>query len=282
MSAAVQDCCTTCPDPQVVQIPGSPGQAGADGTNGQNAFTFTTASFVVPAIGSNVTVSVGSSAWVTLGQNLFVEGAGMFEVISFPSAQAVVLKYLDYTGNTNAGATISAGAQVSPGATEPSLGTPWSIANGGTGATTKTDARSELGIGQDITQKFVDNLAYDVTNAYATITSMSMGLSVSGLYLFQGAITIAFTGVTFAASRDISMRIRDVTNNVTLTDKTIQTGIQTTTTFPAIDYILPVKTGTVVAPITVELQIFMSVVESAGSTVVTDAYFSATPLALGA
>lgn len=139
MSLVGTDCCTPC-TPEVTLVPGSPGVPGADGTNGINAFSFVTASFVVPAINSNVTVSVGTSAWMTVGQNIFIETAGNFEVVSFPTAQSVVLKYLDYTGNTNAGNTITAGAQVSPSGVQAPLSAalPTALTDSTTGTASNT------------------------------------------------------------------------------------------------------------------------------------------------
>jgi hypothetical protein len=100
--------------------PGAPGAAGADGADGSdglNAFTITTEDFVVPAIGANVTITVDDSVWAVPGQNVFVEGAGYFEVVSKPSITTMQLEYLDYEGNTHATDNISAGAQVSPSGT---------------------------------------------------------------------------------------------------------------------------------------------------------------------
>lgn len=117
------NCCQPCPEVQTVNVPGSPGPDGLPGTNGKdgsNAFTFTTADFVVPAIGSPVTILVLDSTWMTVGQNVFVQGAGYFSVTSKPSNLSATLTYLNYTGNTNTGNNIVSGAQVSPGGTEPS------------------------------------------------------------------------------------------------------------------------------------------------------------------
>ena len=64
-------------------LPGPRGPAGADGTdgtNGENGYTTTTAGFNMPAEGANATVPVESSAWASLGQIVYVESAGAFQV----------------------------------------------------------------------------------------------------------------------------------------------------------------------------------------------------------
>lgn len=128
MSAASNGCDCACPDPVITEIPGVEGEAGAagaNGTNGTNAYTVTTANFVVPAQGDPVSTAVGSSAWMTVGQNVYVQGAGYFSVTSKSSALQATLTYLaDYPENTNAGITINSGAQVSPAGSLPALAAP--------------------------------------------------------------------------------------------------------------------------------------------------------------
>lgn len=98
-------CITPSPcSPVVVSIPGPPGAPGQPGSNGQqgvSAFTVTTAAFTMPAELANVTVSVGNSTWAGVGENLFVVGAGTFQVISAPDGVTLTLKNLKSTG-TNA------------------------------------------------------------------------------------------------------------------------------------------------------------------------------------
>lgn len=117
MSEAVtssESCCsTTCEDQATVNVPGPTGDAGTNGTNGINAFTFLTASFEQPAALANVTADVESSEWITVGQPVFVETGGTYEVISKPSATEVVLKNLGYTENAVATTIIPGGAEVS-------------------------------------------------------------------------------------------------------------------------------------------------------------------------
>lgn len=104
---------------QTTNVPGIEGPAGVDGAAGEDgidAFSFTTANFIVPAIGSDVTIPVTSSAWMGIGQVLFIEGQGHFAVVSKPTATSVTATFLGYQGDSTPGATIATGAQVSPGA----------------------------------------------------------------------------------------------------------------------------------------------------------------------
>lgn len=153
MSAAACNPCP-CPTPVVTEVPGSPGTNGAAGTNGKNAFSIVQTNFVVPAISSSVAVTVDDNSWMVIDQFVFVFGAGTFQVTSLAGTTVAQLTYLNYVENTNAGNTISAGAQISPGGSEPdvsgkadsgantditSLGgltTPLSVAQGGTAETT--------------------------------------------------------------------------------------------------------------------------------------------------
>jgi hypothetical protein len=52
------------------------GDVGATGTNGLDSVTTTSASFTVPAVGATVTVNVANASWITLGQMVYVQGAG--------------------------------------------------------------------------------------------------------------------------------------------------------------------------------------------------------------
>jgi len=115
------DCCNQCPDSSSSgsSVPGPQGPAGndgTDGTDGVNAFTLTAASFTQPAVDANTaSILVGDSTWMTVGQVVFVQTGGYYEVISRADATHVVLMNLGYDGNAAPAATINSGAQVSPG-----------------------------------------------------------------------------------------------------------------------------------------------------------------------
>ena len=81
-------CCQPCDsEPVVVNIPGPQGAAGANGTNGTNgidSFTYTTASFFVPALGASVVVSVSNASFLpeSVAGQFFVsvQGCGYLQV----------------------------------------------------------------------------------------------------------------------------------------------------------------------------------------------------------
>lgn len=123
--ASVLDCCNPCGTIQPTQVPGLEGPPGLDGTSGINAFSTTTANFVVPAISGNVVVTLDSSVWMVIGQ-VVIAGAGYanpaaggpahFTVTSIPTATTVELQFLGSVGDVLSGETILAGATVSPSA----------------------------------------------------------------------------------------------------------------------------------------------------------------------
>jgi hypothetical protein len=78
----------SCTTPYVVNIPGPRGAAGANGTNGTNgvdSFTYTTALFLVPALGANVVVQVDNSSFLpeSIQGQFFVsvQGCGYMQVL---------------------------------------------------------------------------------------------------------------------------------------------------------------------------------------------------------
>lgn len=281
--SGLNDCCSPCPTVQTVNVPGAQGEAGADGadgTNGVNAFTTVTADFLVPAIGANVTATVGNSTWMAVGEPIFIEGPANFRVVSIPGPSSVELEFLGLSGDVSPGATISAGDVVTPtGEVGPSIATPVAIADGGTGAATKAAAQAALGLGQTIVEQASDALAYDVTNSYASV-GLTAVATAAGLWLIEARVTVVFTGVTFASSRTLSLRVRNVTAGVTIAETTRATGIHTTATFPAIDYVISWEAATLALNDNLQIQAMLDTVESAGSTVISGASLALVPLAL--
>src|SRR4051794_6209859 len=79
------------------------------------AFTHTAADFIQPGSGVNVFVRVDSTSWIPLGLTVFVQGGGSYTVTGKPSSTQVQLNNTGATGNASPGATIVAGALMSPG-----------------------------------------------------------------------------------------------------------------------------------------------------------------------
>lgn len=130
MSAA-SDCNCACPTPTITEIPGSTGAAGDDGTNGTNGVnaytTLTTLDLTLPAAAGPVVLatSVGSSAWASIGQVIFITDGtdwGHFRVLTKPSTASFTLEWLDYDGDA-AGLSVIAFAtsSVSPSGIQPPL-----------------------------------------------------------------------------------------------------------------------------------------------------------------
>lgn len=155
--AQPQNCCTPCDETVNVAVPGPTGAAGAagtNGTNGINAFTDTTADFTQPAVGANVTISVGTSAWAVVGQDIFVEGGGYYLVISKPTAASITVENLGYDANSAPTTIIASGSHVGPAGEKGATGATGS--SGTTILTTKGDilshdgaAAGRLGVGTD-------------------------------------------------------------------------------------------------------------------------------------
>lgn len=116
-------CNTACDSVETVNVPGAPGvngSAGVNGTNGVSAFTLTTATLTMPAELANVTVAVSNSTWATVGETVFVQGAGFFQVAVVPNNSSLTLKNLEdaansaYASNVAPGTVIAANAIVTP------------------------------------------------------------------------------------------------------------------------------------------------------------------------
>lgn len=120
MSSALPSsgCCDPCTTEVTQGVPGPQGEAGSDGaagTNGQPAYTTLTAGFTMPAVGSDVAIAVVSSAWITIGQVLYIQTAGYFSVQSKADSTHATVRNLGYSGNAAPAALISSANQVGPG-----------------------------------------------------------------------------------------------------------------------------------------------------------------------
>lgn len=119
-----QGCCTpACTEPIIVDIPGTPGTSGNNGTNGADgidAFTFTTASFTVPAELGTVTIAVTNSMWSAIGQVLFIPGAGYYQITALPNSISMTIQNLKdtpnlaYMGNAVPTTVVASNSKVSP------------------------------------------------------------------------------------------------------------------------------------------------------------------------
>src|SRR4029077_4164572 len=90
------------------------GLSGATGSGGagKNAFTNLAANFTQPAVNSTVSINVGTTAWMAVGQGIFVQGGGYYSVASITDLTDAVVTNLGYAGNVTPGATVTSGSTV--------------------------------------------------------------------------------------------------------------------------------------------------------------------------
>lgn len=103
-------CSPTCQPKIPSSTPGAPGK---------NAYTFLAASFTMPAAGNFVTVTVSNAGqfgnrWAVVGQIVFVENAGHFQVEEVIGTNQLQITNIDYAGNATGGSTIASGGYISP------------------------------------------------------------------------------------------------------------------------------------------------------------------------
>jgi len=293
--------CNSCCDDETIVV-NTPGSAGG------NAYTTTTASFVIPAIAATVVVSVGSTAWMAVGQKVFISDGtdvGTFTVQSIGSSVQFTAVFEGYTDDSAVGVTVGSGAAVVPSGAQQAItlplpiadggtgqitaplafaalyaGSQLPIANGGTSGTSKATAIAALGVGQVATVSTLSGLTYDVTNAAAQITGSTLSVPSTGSYLVLASVTVLFTGTTFVANRTLTFSVRNTTDAANVLTITRDTGIQTTATQPSVDYVFPFTVQSLTAAKTLQLYASMDVVESAGSTVITAASLCILPIAI--
>jgi hypothetical protein len=148
-------CGPTCPPIGSSQI-GPPGPSGATGTGtqgptGASAFTTTTSSFTVPAEGTTAPVPVLNASWMTVGQEVYLQGAGYYIVQAGTAGTTAYLEQ-DPAAPANAAplTVIASGAQISPAGFAGVAGSsynpssPLGINSGGTGQTTAYQAFNAL------------------------------------------------------------------------------------------------------------------------------------------
>jgi len=217
--AATIPCVPCAATTQSVDIPGSQGIPGTDGSNGIDSFTTTTANFVIPAIGSNVTVSLVDSSWMVTGQNVVFDGPATFEVVSLPGATSATLTFLGYANDLAPGVTINSGAKVGPAGTQPAITALSVYASGTAYSLTSTPALLALG----------------TTTPSLTITS-------PGTWKLEARVRIDNNAKTTAAVRTITILLRRTNNtaaDITDTSCAVKTAIMTTLTFTLTSMNLP-------------------------------------------
>ncbi len=286
------DCCVPC-DSQVapVNIVGSQGPTGAAGTNGTNgvsSFTTTTA-LIGPTPADTTTaytISVVNSTWVVVGQDLII-GQGPGVALANPGPLAVVVTAIPAPNSitvknlrvVDQGVTVSSGAVVSVSGFLPAV--PITIAMGGTNAITKAAAQTSLGLGQSAVVSSGAALAQVVTNAFVQVGAIDVQLTAAGVWELHGFISVDFVGVTFAASRIISAKIRNITQGTDLATGVLHTQALTTLNLPThFIQIPPVVYAGVVANDHLQILAQIDTVNSAGTLTFDAGSLEAIPLRL--
>lgn len=180
------------------------------GLNGVAGYSTTTSATLIPATaGSNVVlpVDVVSSLWMAVGQIVILSetatpALGNFQVVSFPNAQQVVLKWLGYPGDSAPGVSIASGARVS-------------IA--GLLQSTSIGTLSVYGAGT----------AYTLTNTPAAITmgttSPSLTITAPGTYLLIGQAVFAIAGIDGATALTFTTQINRTNNTPAIVPNSLKT-----------------------------------------------------------
>lgn len=186
-------CCTTTQNVQVPGVAGDDGADGADGSNGVSAYTLTTADFTVPAVGANVTVSVGNSSWMVVGQPIFVQGPANFVVSSKPSSTSVILTFQGFEDDVAPASTISSGAGVSPGGSQASAVTASRLSAYASGGSYDLDATPQI-------------LDFTTTDPELTINE-------AGTWMILARARVDYFFATYAADdNDFHLKLRRTNN----------------------------------------------------------------------
>jgi hypothetical protein len=246
--STLSDCCTPCPTVTAVNVPG---------TNGANNYTLTTANFVVPTAGTNVTVSVANTGSLVVGQIVIIGsgsssygGPANFKVITIVSATSVTLQFLNYSGDVAAAQTINAGATVTPagvagpnsiststttvltgylkgtGAVVAAQAVPIPVTDGGTGAITAAAARAALGAA-------ASGANSDITSLSALSTPLSLlqgGTGVASVAAILALLTIK-SGTATLASGTFTVSTQTVSSTTSIILVTLKTPAGTRTGF---------------------------------------------------
>lgn len=192
-------CCNPCQTLEVVDVPGTEGAAGAAGaagTNGVNAFTALAADVTIPAVGANVSATMGNNSWMSVGQTVFLSDGtdwGTFVVASKTGTTVASLTFQGAPGDGSPGAIIGTGGLVSPGGRPQS--TPLTVASGGTGVASITDRSIPIGRGTAAINFAVPGAATQPLLSTGAATNPAFGaLNLAGASVVTGSLPVANGG----------------------------------------------------------------------------------------
>lgn len=231
---------------------GLSGTNGSNGTNGINAFTNLTASFVQPAIGGSVTVTVAENRWVSVGQIIYISNAGYYSVVSLGANTTTINLVLVQTDGISNPTSVSSLRKVSPSG----RGLLASSLNGlSVAGDTSLDGAlvvNESGANKDMRVEgdtdtnllFVDASADYVgvgTNTPAAKLHVSGGIRVTGASDFRGAIVV---NEDASASSDVRIEGQTAPNLIFVDASNNYVGLNTNTPASLIDINGAARIGT--------------------------------------
>jgi hypothetical protein len=180
------------------------------GTPGANSFTNSTGGTVVSTPSQSCNIAVAYSGWAGVGQVIFAsdgtnKGTFLVTAVTFGTITGT---FLGVTGDSTPTFTIATAAIVTPAA-NPNAAYPVSVANGGTGAATASNARGNLGAAAaganaDITSLTALSTPIPITEGgTGNITALAalaalINPSKTGTFVCNGAtpVVVANTNVT--------------------------------------------------------------------------------------
>jgi hypothetical protein len=232
------------------------------------------------------TIAVASSVQFVVGQDI-IAGQGPGVALANPGPLAMVITAIPSPNNitvknlrvVDQGVSVSSGAVVTVSGFLPT--TPLTIAQGGTSSTTKAAAQTALGLGQDSVISSGAALAQAITAVNAQVGAIDVQLSAAGVWELRGHVMIDMLGVTFAANRTITCKIRNITQGTDLGSGVLHTQSPTTTGYPSHALIIPpIKYTLGVANDHLQLFIIIDVINGAGTLTVDAGSLEAIPIRL--
>lgn len=89
--------------------------SGVVGANGISSFAILSSNFTVPAVDANVTITIDSNQGFAVGQGIFIENAGSYQIVSLVNNDQITIKNNGGDNNAIATTEINSGVKIVPG-----------------------------------------------------------------------------------------------------------------------------------------------------------------------